>query len=158
MPRGRGGGKQQGPRAPAAAPACAEHPESGAGDRQEEALPVRRVQRKGPHPSYPFAIPEALCGPKDAELGTRLWGLCDREAELGKEGPHQAQPTAPMPPMSIGEYDRPQRDGLQRATIEEQQVRMGDQRGLCILTIRGPDEVWALFPQHAMVRATAHPG
>jgi len=138
--------------------AFAEHPDRGAGDRQEAALPVRRVHLKGPQPSYPFAIPEAMCGPKDAERGTRLLGLCDREAELVKEGPHHAQPTAPMQPMSIGEYDSPQRDGLQRETIEEQQVRMGDHRGLCILTILGPDEVWALFQQHAMVRATAHPG
>jgi hypothetical protein len=63
-----------------------------------------------------------------------------------------------MQPMAIGEYDRPQRDRLQREPIKEQQVRMGDQRGRCLLTILGPDEVWALFQQHAMVRATAHPG
>src|SRR5215510_11024454 len=87
-----------------------------------------------------------------------LSGLCHREAELVKEGPHHAQPTATMQPMSIGEYDSPHRDGLQREPIKEQQVRMGDHRGLCILTILGPDEAWALFQQHAMVRATTHPG
>jgi hypothetical protein len=137
--------------------AFAEHPDGGAGDRQEAALPVWRVHLKGPQPSYPFAIPEAMRGPKDAERGTRLLGLCDREAELVKEGTHHAQPTAPMQPISIGEYDSPQRDGLQCETIKKQQVRMGDHRGLCLLLILGPDEAWALFQQHAMVRATTQP-
>ena len=111
------------------------------------ALPVRWVHLKGPQPSYPFAIPEAMRGPKDAERGTRLLGLCDREAELVNKGTHHAQPTATMQPISIGEYDSPQRDGLQRETIKEQQVRMGDHRGLCLLLILGPDEAWALFQQ-----------
>src|SRR5262249_36146852 len=158
MARGRGGGKQHGPRAPADDLAFAEHPDGGASDRQEETLPVWRVHLKGPQPSYPFAIPEAMRGPKDAERGTRLLGLCNREAELVKEGPHHAQPTATMQPMSIGEYDSPHRDGLQREPIKEQQVRMGDHRGRCILIILGPDAAWALFQPHAMVRATAHPG
>ena len=87
-----GGCKQHGPRAPADDVAVAEHPDRGAGDRQEAALPVRRVHRKGSQLSYPCAIPEAMHGPKDTERGTRLLRLCHREAEFVKEGPHHAQP------------------------------------------------------------------
>jgi hypothetical protein len=63
-----------------------------------------------------------------------------------------------MQAPSVGEHDGPTRDRLQRETIKEQQVRMGNHRGLRILTILDPEAGWTLFQQHAMRRATAHPG
>ena len=97
----------------------------GAGDGQEEALPVRRASLKGHQPPNPFAIRKVMLGPKDAQRSTRLLSLLDREAQLLNEGTHHAQPAAPMQAMAIREYNHPPRDRLQRETVEEKEVRMG---------------------------------